>query len=465
MIVMTLVFAAVFALLVSSLAGFVLTQKKVQRAKENREKAIQIAEAGVDFYRWYLAHNPTDINGPGNSLPYTDNYDDPEGAFFGNYSIMATGTSACGEVQSVDITSTGWTDEAPEFPRTISARYARPSVAEYAFILNSNVWVGADKEVIGPYHSNGGIRMDGTNYSVVTSAQNTWLCTSTFGCSPNATKPGIFGTGPNDELWQYPVPTIDFGGIAIDLASMKARAQASGLYFASVSGGNPRRGYHMILKPNRTVDVYRVTDSQMIWSETIEDGEHQRYERITTQNLLGNYALPANCGLIVAEDKVWIEGTTSGKITIAAADVSNAVYAADLLINGDLAYTTDDGTDGLTLIGENNVLIPLVVPNNMTINGIFIAQNGRFGRNHYTTTGSHDVPDAYNAYVQRNSLTVHGTIVSNGREGTKWTSGGVFTSGFNNRYNSYDRNLALYPPPLTPYLSDDHRFIEWHEEN
>lgn len=464
MIIMTLIFGAVFMMLASSLAGFVLVQKKSTRAKESREKAVQIAEAGLDRYRWYLGHYPNDQDGPTNSMPYTATYDDPELGLTGEYTITASSSSSCGEVQSMDIISEGHTDDAPDFKRTVSGRYARPSVAEYAYIINSNVWAGADRDIVGPYHSNGGIRMDGTNYSTVTSGQSTWLCTSSFGCSPNSTQQGIFGAGPNDELWSYPQPTIDFGAISVDLANMKTRAQSQGLYFARISGGNPRYGYHLVLKSNRSVDVYRVTNSDRIWSYTLEDGWKQRYEAITGQALVGNYAIPESCGLIFVEDRVWLEGVVRGKMSVAVADIGNP-HSSDLILNNNVTYTTNDGSDGLTVVADNDVIIPLLSPEDMSIYGIFIAQNGHFGRNNYTSSGSQDVPAAYDGYVQQDDLIVHGTIVSNGREGTKWTSGGTFVSGYDDRFNTYDRNQAINPPPMTPYVSDDYTFIEWHEEN
>jgi hypothetical protein len=479
MIIVTLVFGGIFMMLITSLAGFVLTQKRQSTAKESREMAVQLAEAGIDYYKWFLAHNPNDTDGPSGSFPYVDDYMDPEGGVMGSYSIEASGVSSCGEIQSFDITSTGWTAAAPQFQRTVSARYARPSVAEYAYIINSNVWAGSDRQIFGPYHSNGGIRMDGTNQSTVTSGQTTWLCNSSFGCGSTTSQPGVFGAGPNSALWSYPQPTIDFGGISVDLADMKTRAQASGLYFATVSGASPRYGYRLVLQSNGTVDVYQVTNSTQIWSKTLEDsgnnldGWVNRYEVVTAQTFLGNYTIPANCGLIFVEDRVWIEGVVSGKVTIAAADPDSA-YNPDVLIVNNITYTTNNGADGLALIGENNVLLSLVAPEDLTLNGIFIAQNGRFGRNHYTTTSDPpncpgscdvDVPSAYDSKVQVDDLVVHGTIVSNGREGSKWTSGGSFSSGFADRFNSYDRNQATNPPPLTPHVSDDYEFIEWHEEN
>ena len=120
---------------------------------------------------------------------------------------------SCGFYSAIDITSTGWTHKEPSLKRVVKVKYARPSVAEYAYILNDNVWAGADREIKGKYHSNGGIRMDGENDSLVTSAKTTWQCTSSFGCSsPYEVKPGVFGDGEGGErgLWEFPVQSIDF---------------------------------------------------------------------------------------------------------------------------------------------------------------------------------------------------------------------------------------------------------------
>ena len=68
------------------------------------------------------------------------------------------------------------------------------------------------------------------------------------------------------------------------------------------------------------------------------------------------------------------------------------------------------------------------------------------------------------SYVKRNSLEITGTIVSNGRVGTSWSCGGVFCSGYETRINSYDRKQAVDPPPLTPFVDSEYRFIEWREE-
>ena len=466
MLALVLVFSFVFVILLTGATTFIVQQRSIQLNRVENERALQIAEAGLEYYKWFLAHYPNDMqNGTGGPGPYVMDYKDPEGGTIGKYSLDISGVSQCGQIERVDITSTGWTLAEPAITRTVYGRYSRPTVADYAYIINSNVWAGSDRKIYGPYHSNGGIRMDGTNYAEVTSAQTSWLCTSSFGCNPSQNVDGVFGSGPNSSLWKYPSSNIDFAGITLDLVQIKSLAQSGGLYFSQLSGASPRRGYHLVFQSDGTVDVYGVNNSSRIWSYDSEDGWGQRYEVITSENFLGSYTVPANCSVIFVEDKVWIEGVVKGKVTVASADVTNPVYNTDVILNGSLTYANADGSDGLTLLAQNNIRIPLLSPDNMKLYGIFIAQQGHFGRNYYTKSGSRDVPEYYNSYVLRNSLDIVGSIVSNGRVGTKWSCGGTYCSGYANRTNAYDTALADAPPPLTPAVSPDYRFIVWSEKN
>ena len=463
-VILVLVFAGVFFTIIGSLTGFIFAQQKLQLAKQNREKAVQIAEAGLDYYRWFLAHNPEDLqDGTGASGPYVHAYNDPEGGEIGSFSLEITGNETCSAIQAIEIESTGWSANDPTFKRTVFGKYARPSVAEYAYVINSNVWAGADRTIVGRYHSNGGIRMDGDNQSTVTSGVDDWLCTSSFGCSPSQTVDGVWGTGSTPSLWEFPVPQIDFQGLTVDLANMKTQAQSDGLYFSKVGGQSNRQGYRIVFLGDGTVDVYRVTNTSYVWSIHIDDiggGWQRDYDSISNSTYLGNFAIPTACPLIFAEDKVWLEGTVNGKVTVAAAHLAGPNYEPDLIIEDNITYSTLDGSDGLTAIAEGSVRIPLETPDDLSIRGIFIAQTGYFGRNLY--------PCWYSPYDQRNSLTTHGTIVSTERVGTKWGYSGSGCgsnewSGFDTRTNTYDRFLATDPPPLTPYVSEDYQFVEWRE--
>lgn len=464
---LVLVFAAVFLTLLSALSGFIFVEKRVQVAKEQREQSLHIAEAGLEYYRWFLAHNPGNLtDGTGLPGPYVHPLNDPEGGPLGTFSLAIEGDSFCGQNTSVLIESTGWTAANPIYKRTLTARYTQPSVADYSTIVNSNVWAGSDRVISGPYHSNGGVRMDGTHNADVSSGLASWFCAATFGCSPSQDKPGVFGSGSNPTLWRYPTTPIDFNGISVNLASLQGFAASSGVYIPP-SGQN---GWHLTFNPGGTVSVRRVTGAIEIWGFTTENKWQQERTVMSSTQAATVYTIPQNCPIVFVEDDVWLDGVVSGKVTLAAADVDTANVDRSIILNGNITYANATG-DGLTAIAEKNVLVGLQTPDIMTISGVFIAQLGRFGRNHYcqndcsAKNGNQGLPATLDQYVTRSVLNTNGTVVSNGRIGTQWTSGGTFISGYLQRNDTYDRELAKNPPPFTPATSVDFRFVDWREKN
>lgn len=462
LLVLVLVFGTIFFVITVAFMGFVITQSQVQEVKLQQERALAIAEAGLNYYKWFLAHNPDDTtHGTGLPGPYVIPYEDSESGVVGEFSLDIASTTYCGEVANIEISSTGYTSEAPDITRTVYGRYARPTVAEYAYIINSNVWAGDDRTIVGPYHSNGGVRMDGVNNSTVSSGQETWSCTSSFGCGSTQTVDGVFGDGPNSSLWNFPSVPINFTGLTVDLANMRDRAENGGGIYVPPSGDY---GYHVTFNGDNTVTVRTVDQTYSYWGYTSENGWQVERNIIRDDDPYNTYTLNSECPLIFVEDKVWVDGAISEKITLAAADTDTYGVDHSIIINGDLTYSSDEA--GLLAVAEEDVLVGVVVPDDMEVNGIFVAQNGHFGRNHYTY---YDLPNPsgsadYRPYYQRDSLTMNGTVVSNGRVGTKWTSGGTFISGFDTRYNSYDRDLVADPPPLAPNTSDDYKFVEWRQE-
>lgn len=464
LLLLGLVFGAIFLTVLGSLTSFVLIANKAQTATTERAMAFSIAEAGLEYYRWFLAHNPGDLtNGTGAPGPYTIPYADPEGATEGTITLEVDGNVSCGQVTSIDLLSTG-RPTGSNITRTLTARYTRPTVGQYSYILNDSVWAGPDRVINGPYHSNGGIRMDGTANAPVTSSLSSWLCTSSFGCSPNANKSGVWGAGPNQTLWSYPAPQVDFAGINADFNALKTSAQAQGLYYARTSSGTDKsnanywRGYRLIFNAAGTVTVRRVTGTNALTStalNTAEDGIPDR-ALVTTDTLVGTYTVPDNCGLIFVEDHAWIEGTITKKVTVVVANVTTTGIAPNAYLKNNITYQATDGSDGLTVIAEDNVLITPDSPYNMTLNGIFIAQGGAFGRNYYSSCSS--------AYEPKGTLTIRGTTVSSKRTGTQWMGGCGDYAGYDNRIDAYDRQLAMDPPPFTPVVSNDYQFVDWREE-
>lgn len=466
--ILVLVFGAIFFTIISSFTVFIVTQSRLVSQRVELESAGQIAEAGLNYYKWYLAHYPNDVtNGTGLPGPYVGVYNDPEGAAIGEYSLSIASTTYCGDVASIRVTSVGNTYNQPNIKRTMTARYTKPTVADYAFILNSNVWAGADRVVNGPYHSNGGIRFDGTNNGSVTSGQTTWTCDGSYGCSPTGNRNGVFTTtgNPNTALFDYPASNIDFNGITVDLSQMKTRAQNNGGLYIAPSGGT-NAGYRVTFNSNNTVTVRRVTSTTVHRGNATGAGADWVDERNIINNVSAptTYAIPIDCPLIYVEDKVWLEGVVGGRVAIAAA--SDTATNPSMILQGNITYASATGS-ALLAIAEQDVLIGVNVPEDMYINGIFIAKNGKYGRNLYCGTGvsgcspGNNLPAAYLSSAALNSENFNGTIVSSGRVGTQWTN----DSGFANRYNTYDRNLVTNPPPLIPSTSDDYEFTDWQDAN
>lgn len=464
-------FMGVFTLILGMMTSYAFQQAKYGRALYAREQALHVAESGLEYYRWFLAHNPGNLtNGTGSPGPYTYTMNDPEGSQLGSASLTVEAATQCGQIQWIDITSRATSNLSPGFPRTLKARYMRPSVATYSYLLNSSVWAGADRVITGQYFSNGGIRMDGSNNSTVSSALSTWTCSSAYGCSPTQSNaPGVVGSGSGSSLWRYPAVSVDFGAISANFSNLKSYAQNNGgLYFAPASGNVDQRGYHLIFNANGTVTVRRVTSTISVPSYSSQTGwVEDEYSIINNETLVGTYAIPASCSLIFVEDRVWVEGTIVGKVTLVAATPTSVSTSPTAYIPNNITYASNDGTSGLTIIAEDSVLIPLNVPSTMTIRGIFVAQSGHFGRNFYATGssyGQYAVPSEYASYVLRTQLTTQGTVVSNQRTGTSWNCSGTICSGFQSRIDAYDQLQATAPPPFTPSSTTDYRFVLWREQ-
>jgi len=456
-VILVIGFMGIFAIIVGTISSFVLTQGTYGRALYAREVALHVAEAGLEYYRWFLVHNPSIMDdGTGLVSPYMYAVDDPEGGSMGDATVTASATFQCNAVQWVDLVSEGAADANPAYPRTLSARYMQPSVAEYSYLLNGNVWAGASRTIRGPYHSNGGIRMDAEHNSDVTSAVDSWTCDAGSGCP--STQSGVFGAGSNPALWTDPVPSVNFAAIGVNFTDLQERAETQGgIYYGPASGSVNERGYHVIFNEGGTVTIYRVTSTNGYQSYSTQYNYHIEHSIISNETLLGTFAISSGCSLMFFEDRVWVEGTVDAKVTLIAATPNDSGTSPDIYLTDNIYYADYDGTDGLTLVAERNVLIPLVVPNEMEIHGIFIAQSGHYGRDYQHTSWT---PSQYDQYVTRDELTTVGTVVSNGRTGTAWTDG----SGFQTRNDYYDQQLAFSPPPFTPIASSDFYFALWREE-
>jgi len=469
-----LVFAVIFAILLTALLGFILSQMRASKHEVASEQALYIAEAGLNRYRWYLIHQSQQLlSGDELGCPPSDclecgeceyEFNLPGVGVIGGYSLIVEEVRPCGITTAVTVIAEAWTNDFPNSKRKVKLRYIKPSVADYSYILNHNVWAGSDRVIAGPYHSNGGIRMDGENNSLVSSEQSEWICTTSYGCSPCPSEcnyildrgcvcPGVFTTANGqDDLFVTDANHFDFEGITVNLNQIKGftKEEDKGLYLPP----SEELGYHVILN-NRQLIVKKILELSRVRAYNEEMGDFWEYSIISEESVPEYYTL-GDCGLVFIEDDIWIEGELSGKLTLISADLIDEEKETNVWLKGNIEYFNGIGADGLVLVGQHNVLITPDSPDYMDLYGVFIAQNGHFGRNHYSLW-------QYSRYAKKEELTVYGSIVSNGRVGTQWTSGGSWVSGYRVRYNIYDSKLSIDPPPFLPCLTEEFGFREWHE--
>lgn len=449
---LVLVFGSIFVLIFSGLVGYVFTQYRQSVQKAAQAEAFEIAEAGINYGRWHLAHAPNDYEFSG-----TYDYRDPEGGLIGQYAIEVTPSAECSTNSAIK--STGWTVGYPNVRRAITISYGRPSLAQYAFLTNTDAWFGEEEELRGPFHSNGGVRMDGIQNALSTSAKETYTCQPMHGCSPAETKPGIWGSGAGGEqgLWEFPVPAIDFNAITLDLANLKTQAQNGGYYF----GPSGAFGYRVEFKNNGTFNLYKVTKLRpSVWGKGTDGVWYLESNDIDTGNsttLLGNYPLNADgCNvknLIFIEDsKVWVDGVLKKKATLAAARFpDNPATNATIIINGNVSRA--DPTDTmLALIAQKNILVPRYSPGVLEIQAVMVAQKGAVQRYYYSNN-------------VLNRISVRGSIITNNVWTWSWVNGaGDTISGYRNTESYYEPALIYNPPPYFP-VSGDLRFISWEESS
>ena len=250
---LVLVVASILIIFGVSLISWSITSHKNTITKVRQTQSLQVAEAGINYYKWHLTHDSSDYkdgndwccdedplltleNCGGVCGPYVHDYrdysgDGSEGAVIGQFSLKITPSETGSTINTIE--STGHAYGNSSVRKKIAALVGKRSLAEYSFLTHAPIWVGSGEATSGPLHSNGGIRFDDTCDAEVTSAVSTYSC-SGVGHDCSGTKPGIWGVGGPTTLWRFPVSPIDFSLFTVSLANIKTNALDGGTYF----GGN-----------------------------------------------------------------------------------------------------------------------------------------------------------------------------------------------------------------------------------
>lgn len=478
LLIQAMVFGSIAVVLIGALISWASINIKASRVAIYREQALQISEAGIDYYRWHLAHASTDYkDGTNANGPYVHIFYDKDGVAIGTFTLTITPPITGSTLVTIESDGRVYSDSSTV--RKIKVKLGISSLAKYATVSNEDIRFGEGTEVFGPIHSNGGVRFDGLAHNLVTSSKtnyddpdhsgnnefavhthvnappssgvsDTFRASEAPPTSPTPNRSDVFMAGR-----LFPVPAVDFVGMTTDLSQIKASAQTSGKYL-SASGA---QGYRIVFKTDDTYDVYKV-NNLMAAPNGCTNSQNQtgwgtwtiRTTGSGNQTLVGNYPIPSN-GLIFVEDNLWVEGQiNSARVTVAAGKFpDNVATRPSITVNSNLLYTNYDGTDVISLISQGNINAGLVSSDTMRIDAALVAQNGRAGRYYYSSSCG--------TGYSRTSLTLYGMIASNQRYGFAYTDG----TGYDTRVITYDANLLYGPPPSFPLTSDQYSIISWQE--
>ena len=475
-----------------------------------RQKALNIAEAGLNYYLWHLSHSPSDYkDGKTTGVaedpvlgfgPFVHTYIDDNALNAGTFTlyIKPTGNgSTIARIRSIGRVANS------DIIRTIDGYVGAPSFASYGVVSDSALWFGSTETASGPIHSNQGIRMDGPSTSDVTSANSTYVPSSALGGNGSTSHPGVWCsstvTAPincntrSKTDWRYPVPAVDFNVVNGSLCTIKKTAFAANASTSAIATQanacsqtpttrtssylpqratngtyNATRGYLVQLNTNGTYDLYSVNG---------ETDTATPYTSALSLSIQGsNIAIPSS-GVIFAEDNVWVRTnpTYTGRVTIASGRLATNSNA-NITIADDIVYNTKNGTTSIGLVAEGKISIAPYAPPatgsfNFEVDAALIAQSGTI-----------NYPNVYNSNANRctrgwvganQNFTFYGSVAT--RQQWTWTwqrssscpdaaqvSPGQYISGIYHNDSQYDYNLLYAPPPSFPTTSS-FSILSWRE--
>ncbi len=427
--------SVLFLTYATALAGISISNVKMANLHNKQITAMSIAEAGLNYYLWHLAHDNDDYcdgeacSGAAPYGPFSHDYKDKNGQFLGTYELYISPPEP--GISAVVVRSVGKVSgKSPK--RTIVAELGIPSLTKYTLLTNGNqLWVDKDKKIDGTVHVNdGGLYNEGEITGDASSTELTYA--GWFGTQPGVAGPGVFG---GNKL--FPVPAVNFDQINVDIANLRDGARDSGLgQYYDFSG---RKGYHLVLQDN-SYDLYSV----------------KKYDTsgldITEETLIGTYSYPAQ-GIIFLEDNAWVEGILNNRLlTIIAADPeAGANQKKRIIIPNSIRYSHYDGSDKLGLITQTGIMVGRSAPADLEIDAAMIAKDGQIKIENYGST--------------KNKIKIYGSMAHNGGLVFSYvqTPGGEITSGYKEMEIIADKYNVSVPPPKFP-ATGVYSILSWREE-
>jgi len=407
--------------LVSTILVLGSNHRKVSQEQYDMERAMDVAEAGVERGARLIEANITAL-----SISSTGATNGSGSIGAGTYAYVVTRTN-----NIYTIVSTGTVNNVT---RTVSlTRIYQPSYAEFALWSSNNasLYFKDGETFNGHVHADTQFYFDNSGggpvfHSYVDSKASTYVGDIT----------GIeFDKGLNLGTSQGTMADVNFSDTS-SANCLKTDANSS-------SHGLVLDGTSTITFSGSSV---KITNSRKSWSN--------HSWTIYSDSII--YVENATSGSSDTAAKVYLTGgSVTGRLTVVSED--------DMYIRGNITYGTDPvaqptSTDALALISKSDVWVDTTAPNNLTIDAAVMATGQTSG-----TDGSFGVVN-YDSGNPRGTLNVYGGIVQliRGAVGTFDSHSGATTHGYAKNY-SYDPRFINNPPPYFPVISDKVTFSQWSE--
>jgi hypothetical protein len=451
--ILVLTISSIVMLFLVSISIRIINESNFARIEANRDQALHIAEAGVNYYAWYLNHFNDDFsNGQPEAFPITFDFTNSTGEVIGSYTLEMEEPLPGSTIGTIISTGRVVGDDMSE--RTVRAQIGLPSIATYSFVSNSDAWFGPGETIDGRSHFNGGVRMDGTVTDVIASAKETYICQTFHGCADEE-KPGVWGVGGPSSFFEFPVSPIDYDQISGSLSNLEGLAKSAEGHFFDTN--NKYYGYHIELLSNNTADplddTYKLYGVKKVFKYTGYTGDYgnvQYTDDPKKWEYIGTYPVPTN-GVIFVDHDLWIHGETSSNLTIGAGHFPEGASSyRSIVIYDDLTYYDHSGDAGTVgLMAQKDIRLPRNAPSDLQIDAVLLAQKGAVIYPDYNTTKS--------------NITTYGGIMTNLTWTWSWVNAsGTVVAGYENTYSSYDPHLTYAPPPFFPD-SGQYSVLKWEE--
>jgi hypothetical protein len=491
-------FLTLLAIMVMSIVGLALASGaqsilRLTRIQRNGSAAFNLAESGAERALLWLSQQ----GAPPSTTSAFNPFNGAVSLGDGTYTVTLDGNDANPSlllkqftVRSVG-TALGRTEVVEMFVQQSNfGRYAYFTDYEVSSLTNSAIWFKAGEVVDGPAHSN---NTDGTVFHInyINSVASIFKADLTAVEDHITYSPGDPGTEA-DFLKVYSEGSrgyrLNVNRIELPETTDRQRNAAwgdssgfptsNGVYI-NADGSSPRGGIYIrgdagvqFVAPGGSTQVIQITQGTNRFKVTVDRAANQTVLRrgnsdwnwsdstsgltVTTFSGLPNGVLYST-GHITSLKGTLADGLMSGSNLIsrnAWTIATDLVNAKNVTITDHVQYATPaDRTrpwdDPVNLraaalgVVARNIELDTSAPTNLTVHGVMLAG----GRN--TTDGSF-YNEAWNT-DSPGTLTLHGGIIQKkrGPVGTFNSSTGQQSTGFAKNY-SYDRRMAVNPPPFFP---------------